>query len=429
MLDNLHDNFLTDDGVDYFSKKTLEYLQDTIDLPKREELFEDIKKNINKPGKHAHTVILIAIDDYDDISDYFGVDISKKLLFQFAEWLKDNLPNRSAKLYAFEANKFVIYITGRTKVQDINSYVKSLSSKITKKSFIVDESIYSITISIGVARGRQNIFRRSYLALSHAKKADKPYIIYCHKEKIEEKFLKNIQIHQEVKTAIEENRIIPFFQPIYNTKNNSIEKYEALMRIKNSDGTYKTPIEFMDVAKKVKLYTLLTKKMISASLKQLQKIKTPININLSIEDIENQAISRYIYKAISKSGLGKYVTFEIVETQEISSFIKVTNFIKKMKKLGCKFAVDDFGSGYSNFEHILKLDIDYLKIDGSLVKNIDTSKECEIFVKTIINFAKELGIKTVAEYVYNKSVYDKVNSLGIDYVQGYYIGKPKSLSI
>jgi EAL domain-containing protein (putative c-di-GMP-specific phosphodiesterase class I) len=201
------------------------------------------------------------------------------------------------------------------------------------------------------------------------------------------------------------------------------------MRIQNNDGSYKMPVEFLDIAKKVKLYSNLTRKMIQIILNDLTLRRKPVTINLMIDDIENTSISRYIYKKIKKSNLAHLITIEILETSEINSFLKVTNFKKKMKELRCKFGIDDFGSGYSNFDHIIKLDVDYLKIDGSLVKNIDTSKECEIFVRTIINFAKEMGIKTVAEYVYNKSIYEKINSLGIDYVQGYYIGKPKAISI
>jgi len=402
---------------------------DEVTLPTRVDLLKDLEKGLTKPGNHAHTLIQIHLDDYDDITDYFGIDISKKIVNLFSDWLKDELPTRSSKLYRFGMSKFVIYTTSRTKLQDIDIYIKSLVSKINKKNFYIDENVYGITVSIGVARGRRDLFKRSYLALSNAKKVDKAYIMYSHKDNIEEKFLKNIKTHYEVKNAIEDDRIVAFYQPIYNPKTNDIEKYEALMRIKNKDGSYKMPIEFMDVAKKVKLYTMLTRKMIKVTIEDLKKFLKPITINISIEDIENQNISKFIYNTVSKSNLAHLITFEILETSEINSFTKVSNFIKKMKDLGCEFAIDDFGSGYSNFDHILKLDIDYLKIDGSLVKNVDVSKESEIFVKTIINFAKEMDIKTVAEYVYNRSVYEKVNSLGVDLIQGHYIGKAKGMSI
>ncbi len=408
-------------------KNNLKYI--SLSLPTRFELFHDLKNYSSNHDKYAQTLIQISIDDYSDITDYFGVDIAREVVLQFADWIKNNLPTRSAKLYSFEMNKFVIYITTRTTVKDIDNYVKKIVQQISKKSFLVQNNIYNISLSIGVARGRKELFKRSYLALSHAKKKDKTHILFTYKEKIEEKFLKNIQIHQEIKEAIEDDRIVAVFQPIYNPKTNTIEKYEALMRIRNLDGSYKAPIEFLDVAKKVKLYNLLTKKMIKISLKNLSILQKPITINLSADDIENAAIAKFIYNTVNRANLGHLITFEIIETEEIMSFTKVSNFIKKMKSLGCKFAIDDFGSGFSNFEHILKLDIDYIKIDGSLIKSIEISKQNEIFVKNIVNLAKELGIETIAEYVYNKSIYDKVNSLGVDFMQGYYIGKPKSLYV
>jgi len=428
IVDNIEKNDIEQNAKETMLS-TQGFFLDEIPLPTRFELLKDLENAADKPGNHAHTLIQIHINDYDDITDYFGIDISKSIVNLFSDWLRFELPSRSSKLYRFGMSKFVIYITTRIGLKDIDDYVKNLINKINKKNFFVANNIYSLTVSIGVARGRKDLLKRSYLALSNAKKIEKGYVIYSHKEKIEERFLKNIKTHLEVKKAIENDRIVAFFQPIYNPKTHSIEKYEALMRIKNEDGSYKLPSEFMDVSKKVKLYTALTKKMLKVTLEHLSSLLKPITINICIEDIENQSIAKFLYNTVKRSGLGHLITFEIVETSQINSFTKVTNFIKKMNALGCKFAIDDFGTGYSNFDHILKLNVDYLKIDGSLVKNVDTSKDSEIFVKTIINFAKELGIKTVAEYVYNKSVYDKVNSLGIDYVQGFYIGKPKSLSI
>jgi len=118
------------------------------------------------------------------------------------------------------------------------------------------------------------------------------------------------------------------------------------------------------------------------------------------------------------------IIFEITESEGIENYSDVQTFIQRVKRHGCQIAIDDFGTGYSNFEHIMKLNVDYLKIDGSLVKNIDTSVESRIVVETIIQFAKKLGISTITEYVHNKSVYNVVKELGTDYVQGFYIGKP-----
>ena len=393
-------------------------------LPNRDKFLLDIKKIDNK-SKYAFTLLNIEIDNFYEINDYFGMDISSEIIYQISLILKSSLPTRSSKLYRFEQNKFLIFIPSRISLLSVNLYIKELISKLTKQTYSINSYNYSISLSAGVARGRKDLFRKSYLALNEAKKREKSYVIYNHRTDIEERFLKNIRMHHSIKEAIENDKVIALFQPIQNLKTGNIEKYEALIRIENQDGTYKSPNEFLDIAKKVKLYTKLTKKMIQLSLLKVAQTSKPVTINITMDDIQNPSISRYIHNYVKNTNLGSFITFEIVESKEITSFVKVSNFIKRLKALGCQFAIDDFGSGYSNFENILKLDFDYIKIDGSLIKEVDSSKQNELFVKTIVNMAKTLNIKTVAEYVYSKTVHDKVKELEIDYAQGYYIGKPR----
>ena len=121
---------------------------------------------------------------------------------------------------------------------------------------------------------------------------------------------------------------------------------------------------------------------------------------------------------------GSKIIFELTESENIDNFLEVKDFIALAKKQGCRIAIDDFGTGYSNFEYLAELNIDYLKIDGSLIRNIHTSPNLQVIVRTIINFAREMNIKTVAEFIHSKDTFDTVKSLGIEYSQGYYIGKP-----
>ena len=401
--------------------------QDLI-FPGRMELLKDLKQSEKAKGKHPYTLIHISVDNYHDISDYFGIDVSKELMLQLSFWLKARLLTRNTKLYRFEMDKFAIFLSSRTTIKEINNYVNMLISNITKQSFYFDERLYNLRVSIGVARGRVDLFKRSYLALNHVLKTDKSYFIYNPKDKVEEKFLNNIRMHQQVKDAIEQGRVMALFQPIYDPKSNQIVKYEALIRIINTDGTYIMPDSFLDIAKQVRLYTQLTKIMIDNILEKLLEYKKPVSINLSMEDINSQDVRNYIFHKVKESKLAELITFEIVETKQITSYVKILSFMRRMRSIGCKFALDDFGSGFSNFEYLLKLDIDYLKIDGSLIKNINYSKKNEALVQSVISFAQNLGMKTIAEYVSTKAIYDKVNSLGVDYMQGYYIGRAKSLS-
>ncbi len=129
---------------------------------------------------------------------------------------------------------------------------------------------------------------------------------------------------------------------------------------------------------------------------------------------------------LKKYDIASRVVFEIVESEGIEDFKEINNFIDKVKELGCKIAIDDFGSGYSNFEYLIKLNADYIKIDGSLIKDILIKKSNEEIVITIIDFAKRQGFKTIAEFVSTKEIFEKVKDLGIDYAQGYYIDEPSS---
>ncbi len=230
-----------------------------------------------------------------------------------------------------------------------------------------------------------------------------------------------------LKKVLENNSIEPYIQPIFEANSKKANKYEALMRLlldKNSPALSVFP--YLDTAKRVKLYEKMMKIMLDKSLKNLEDKDIELSINLSYEDISNESFKQTIYKKIKKHPKAKNIIFEILESDFIEDFSIVEEFTKYIRTFGCKIAIDDFGSGYSSMENILKLKPDFIKIDGSLIKNIDTSNESKIIVKNIINMAKDLNAKTIAEYVHSKEVYDITRELGVDYLQGFYLAEPKS---
>ena len=125
--------------------------------------------------------------------------------------------------------------------------------------------------------------------------------------------------------------------------------------------------------------------------------------------------------------MGNRIIFEIIESEGIENFEQVLEFINDTKQYGAKIAIDDFGTGYSNFEYLMKLKVDYIKIDGSMIKSIDTDKNSQMVTQTIVEFAKKMKIQTIAEFVCSKNVFDKVTELNVDYAQGYYFGEPRDI--
>jgi len=393
-------------------------------LPNRMKFTEDYRKRSKKVINYADTMIYIRLENYEEIHEFFGFKIGFKLLKEFSKWLNENLPSIKSKLYKFEHNSYAIYIPDRFTLYELEAYLKSISNKVNKEFLTIEGTNHDIDLRIGVARGRKNLLKNSYIALKEAQRLNKTYEIFNKKSIQKDIYINNLKKNREIKDALNQDRIIPFFQPILNIKTKEVEKYESLMRIQNPDNSHQSPAQFLDISKRSRLYPELSKAMFKASLQRLEYIQKPITINISIEDILDTKLSSFIMRKLNNFAHCELLTFEILENEGIKNYKKVANFIKKLKSLGSQVAIDDFGSGYSNFEQILKLDIDYLKIDGSLVKGILSNKESEIIIKTIINFAKELDVKTIAEYVSSKEIYDKVKLLGVDYAQGYYIGKP-----
>jgi EAL domain-containing protein (putative c-di-GMP-specific phosphodiesterase class I) len=184
------------------------------------------------------------------------------------------------------------------------------------------------------------------------------------------------------------------------------------------------PGDFLHIAKKSKLYPKLTREIFTKVTDNLSSKKFEFSINISVDDILDKNTNKFILNCLEKNDIGSWLVFEILESEGIENYKEVTKFLRDVKSLGAKIAIDDFGSGYSNFEYLLKLDIDFLKIDGSLIKNIDVNEDMQIITSTIVEFAKKLKIKTIAEFVHNQKIYDIVKSMGFDYAQGYYIDKP-----
>jgi EAL domain-containing protein (putative c-di-GMP-specific phosphodiesterase class I) len=230
-----------------------------------------------------------------------------------------------------------------------------------------------------------------------------------------------------IKIALKNDKILPFFQPIHHIGQNRTFKYEALVRMFDEDGNLITPGPyFLDVAKKGKLYSQVTKILFKKVIEKIREERCEISINISSLDIEDQQMSEYLLKLLKEnSDITHMMTFELLEDKDTQDYAYVNKFIDKVRKLGIKIAIDDFGSGYSNFIRIIEFKPDIIKIDGSLIENIAQSESNKKTVEAIKIFAQKIGAQTVAEYVTNERTFDIVKELGIDYAQGFYIGKPQ----
>jgi EAL domain-containing protein (putative c-di-GMP-specific phosphodiesterase class I) len=195
----------------------------------------------------------------------------------------------------------------------------------------------------------------------------------------------------------------------------------------DSDGIMIPPVKFLTIAKKTKLYPQITLEVLNQSCSLFATRSEEFSINLSDSDIRDPYIVKEIIHTITQTGTASRIVFEILESEGIENYEEVVEFITSVKSLGAKIAIDDFGTGYSNFENILKLNVDYIKIDGSLIQGITENSRHHIVVETIVNFAHKIGAKTIAEFVSSEEIYDAIKELGVDFAQGYFTGKPEAI--
>ena len=400
-------------------KKSLLFERLTL-LPNRLKLIEDINLNIASEFSHLS---LINIDRFKDINDLYGYEAGDEILKQVALKAKE-ICESSCCVYKLPNDEYALFTTLNITREEFLVRIQAMINKIQESKFEVDGNLVFITLSCGIACNEESLMIKANAALQIAKKTSTSIVPYDSSQDTKEKIALNIDGILLLKNAIKENRITPYFQPIYNIKTKNIEKYEALARIIAKDGEVILPIAFLEIATKSKLYHEITKAMIKKSFEYFKDKDYEFSINLSIHDIQNKKTFQFIIDSLKEFEKSNKVVFEILEGDKIEDYKELKYFIKEVKKYGSKIAIDDFGSGYSNFSHIFELNADYLKIDSSLVKYITTDENSKIIVKTIINFAANLGLKTIAEYVEDKESMDLLEELGIDYIQGYYIGEP-----
>ena len=231
---------------------------------------------------------------------------------------------------------------------------------------------------------------------------------------------------EQIKSAVQNDRIVPFFQPIINLNTSKIEKYEALVRLKLKDGTFLPPCKFLDIAKKSSYYRYITQTMIEKTLKIAQEFpQYRFSINISMIDILDAKLTHMLFETLdTNTDVAKRIDFELLESENLQNLEIVQEFINKLHIFGSKILIDDFGAGYSNFSYFSSLDIDIIKIDGSIVKEIETDNKKLHMLTSIHKFSNGMNMKNVAEYVETKEVAQLLKKVGVEYAQGFYFGQP-----
>jgi len=370
------------------------------------------------------SLIFFNIDNFQTINNFYGFIVGDYVIEEVGKRLKEYIVD--TEVYRLSGDEFACIVDKSMGFYELKDYLSKIYDDL--KDFVIDYQGISIYIDFTMASSSnvnlQNIFSKVSMALKYAKQMHLPFWIYEDRMNFEDEYERNLQLSSIVREAVLNSKIIPYYQAIIDTKTSKIKKYECLARLIDSNGKILSPTLFIPIAKNIKAYHFITQLIIDKSFETFENSEYEFSVNLSIEDIMSSKIYKFIMDKLKSSKASRRVTFEILESDAIEDFKKVERFISEVKRYGAKIAIDDFGSGYSNFAYLTQMRADYIKIDGSLIQNMDVDKNALIVVETIVEFAKKLGIKTIAEYVHSSIIMDKVKELGIDYSQGFYIDEP-----
>ena len=389
-------------------------------LYNRNKFDEDVK-SLKKP-----VLILVNIDKFKHINDYYGNKTGDKVLIEVSKILTSLIPdNINANLYRLGADDFGI-------LYELDNYpkVESLAEEIIKQfekiQLQIDNIKFNVSVTIGIS-DKKPLLENADIALKEIKKSSrKKIMLYQENMKIRKKIEQNIKKSEILYEAIKENRIEPYFQPIVDTFTKEIIKYEVLARIIHPNGEAESIFPYLQIAKENKLYSEITKTIMQKTYSRVINKKISFSLNVSIEDMLDINILKEIYRLYFKDKtIAKRVTFEILESEAITDYVAISKFVEEVKKYGSFVAIDDFGSGYSNFEHLINLKVDFIKLDASIIKKLPINPDAEKIADLINKFAKYAKIKTIAEFVADENIYKAVKKLGIDYCQGYYFSEPK----
>ena len=381
-------------------------------LPNRQKIIADMQT------KSASACAVLNIDDFKEINDFFGLAAGDEILRQVSQWFP----------YRLGGDEFAIIFYDDLPLDEILYRINALLVLLEEKLFTIGDETISLRMTVGIATGKKDLLTRADIALHAAKEKKTPISVYEEQKNIEEKYRNNIAMASSIRQALSDKRIICHYQPIVNLLTGKTDKYESLVRMVDKEGNIVPPMEFLSIAKKTKIYPQITREVIHQACTLFATRSEEFSVNLSDSDLRDSHTVDDIINTITTTGTASRIVFEILESEGIENYEEVAKFITKVKALGAKIAIDDFGTGYSNFENILKLNVDYIKIDGSLIRGITTNSRHNIIVETIIDFAKKIGAKTIAEFVSDEAIYDAVIKHGIDYSQGYFTGKPEPLT-
>ena len=386
-------------------------------------------------------VVYISIDQFENFQFFYNDRTVSLILVEVSRTIRLCMRNYDikAELYHLQEDKFCLVCEEEDKDRLAERLLNYFSSTIVLKDNLNHDITLNISLRLGFSNDADtdNSDRLAQAKLAHqkARQIEAPYFIYEQNDDNERTYRNNQIVSSMIRYALNNNKITAECQPIYDlTKplpgenNYELFSYEILVRLYDDEGKIHYPGEFLNIAKQAGLYISITKAVVNIAFDLVEKFDYVFSINLSSSDMANTSVRELFSARLKKCKAPNRLTIEVLETEDIDQKMDdVLKFLNEVRNKGCHVAIDDFGSGFANISTILQLNIDYIKIDGSIIKRLPYDENSRAFLSMLSNFAASANYTMVAEFVSSQDILDQVKALGVQCAQGYLLGKPAKL--
>lgn len=409
------------------------------DLFNRRKFTQEFEKSLRTAVRYNHknTLLFLDLDQFKDINDTSGHQAGDELLQSVANTLirvtrfTDLVARLGGDEFAIlmpESNEHGAEVLSQKIIQELGQ-IKLQYGHVQ----------HTVSTSIGIVHyplhdaSIHELMGFADLAMYKAKADGKStYHTFSADDNTQDQLQTRVFWKHEIERALQQNNFVLHFQPILDIESDKVKHYEVLIRLRNPDnGELTMPGKFIEIAEQAGLINRIDHYVMQRAiykLAELQKsgMNATFSINLSGAIADDPLLIPMLKQLIKSSGVRpEGLIFEITETAAVSNLQQAKKMMIDIKSLGCQFALDDFGAGFSSFGYIRELPVDIIKVDGIFIKNLDQNADDQLFVKALIDVAKGMGKKTTAEFVENGNILAMLKDFGVDHAQGYHIGRPK----
>ncbi len=395
-------------------------------LPNKRFLESELNNN------EENKLILINVENFRAIINIIGIAGADSLVLKIAYHLQQAVTREQTGfgVYHLDDEQFALYCNEPVSKDHLEQLAEVVFCDLSQLQFEHANKPMPLLVRMGIVFNQPNTFVLASMAISHARSTNKSSIVYDPSLNLPSYFKDYIKTLNHLTDALYNDRVAIYYHPIFDAKSMKIVKHEALARIIDPDGKVICwPSQFMPVAYQSRLCNKVTCAVLDQVISDLGHSDNLVSINLSVKDLFDQETRDYIIDRIDKAGARHKIEFELLEQQAIRNFPRAAKYLLELKNHCHAIGMDDLGKLYSNFDRLLNLPLDFVKIDGLIVQAVENSKEATVLVEGIVNFARTKGIKVIAEYCSSESICFMVTRLGVDMLQGFHFGEPAPKNI